>query len=310
MQEQDPLGDLPAAFVGNRVATIQEETASATWRHVPTQSNLADLISRGIDPTTLSNSTLRCNGPQWLSQEPSSWPATEFNAPTENLEIRKAHVALLQPPEDLTKRFSKLNKLIRVIAYCKRFINNCRLPKTNRQTTTLSTQDLVQARTCCVKMVQHISYAQEMKDLMEHQELAATSSLKTLHPFIDQEGLLRVGGRLQLSTLPYQAMHQMILPPNHHFTKLVVSAEHARLHHAGPQLLTASLREQFSIPRIRNLVRTTIHQPVTSSRHKQHNSSWASYQHLESNPRGHSSQQESTMLDQSNFDYEQHAAKQ
>ena len=64
-----------------------------------------------------------------------------------------------------------------------------------------------------------------MKDLMEQQEVASTSSLKTIHPFIDQEGLLRVG-RQQQSTLPYQAMHQMILPSNHHFTKLVVSAEH------------------------------------------------------------------------------------
>ena len=27
-------------FVGNRVALIQEETASASWRHVPSQSNL------------------------------------------------------------------------------------------------------------------------------------------------------------------------------------------------------------------------------------------------------------------------------
>ena len=44
-----------------------------------------------------------------------------------------------------------------------------------------------------MKMVQQISYAQEIKDLMEHQEVAATSSLKTLHPFIDQEGLLRGG---------------------------------------------------------------------------------------------------------------------
>jgi hypothetical protein len=43
-------------------------------------------------------------------------------------------------------------------------------------------------------MVPQISYAQEMKDLMEHQEVAANSSLKTLHPFIEQEGLLRVGG--------------------------------------------------------------------------------------------------------------------
>ena len=61
-------------------------------------------------------------------------------------------------------------------------------------------------------MVQQISYTQEMKDLMEQQEVASTSSLKTLHPFIDQEGLLRVGERLQQSTLPYQTMHQMILP--------------------------------------------------------------------------------------------------
>jgi hypothetical protein len=117
-------------------------------------------------------------------------------------------------------------------------------------------------------MVQQISYAQEMKDLMENQKVAATGSLKTLHPFIDQEGLLRVGGRLQQSMLPYQAMHQMILPPNHHFTRLVVSAEHTRLHHAGPQLLTASLCETFWLPRIRNLVKTVIHQCLTCYKFK------------------------------------------
>jgi hypothetical protein len=67
-------------------------------------------------------------------------------------------------------------------------------------------------------MVQQNSYVQEIKDLMEQQEVATTSSLKTLHPFIDKKGLLRVGGRLQQSTLPYQAIHLMILPTSHHFT--------------------------------------------------------------------------------------------
>ena len=93
-----------------------------------------------------------------------------------------------------------------------------------------------------MKVVQQISYPQEIKDLKKQQRIAVTSSLKTLHPFTDQEGLLRVGG-LQQSALPYEAIHQLILPVNHHFTKLVVSAEHIRLHHAGPQLLIASLRE-------------------------------------------------------------------
>jgi hypothetical protein len=76
-------------FVGNRVAFIQEETASATWRHVPTQSNPADLISRGVEPT-LSTYTLWWKGPKCLTQEPSSWPAIGFNTPTEILEIKCA----------------------------------------------------------------------------------------------------------------------------------------------------------------------------------------------------------------------------
>jgi len=53
-------------------------------------------------------------------------------------------------------------------------------------------------------MVQQLSYAQEIRNLMEQQEVAASSSLKTMHPFIDKKGLLRVGGRLLQSTLPYQ----------------------------------------------------------------------------------------------------------
>jgi hypothetical protein len=80
-------------FVGNRVALIQEETASATWRHVPTQSNPAYLISRRVDPISLSSATLWWKGPQWLTQEPSSWPTTDFNIPKDNLEIRIVHVA-------------------------------------------------------------------------------------------------------------------------------------------------------------------------------------------------------------------------
>jgi len=34
-------------FVGNSVAIIQEETSTEIWRLVPTQSNPADIISRG-----------------------------------------------------------------------------------------------------------------------------------------------------------------------------------------------------------------------------------------------------------------------
>jgi hypothetical protein len=38
-------------FVANRVSQIQELTAGCKWRHVASASNLADLISRGTNPT-------------------------------------------------------------------------------------------------------------------------------------------------------------------------------------------------------------------------------------------------------------------
>jgi len=197
-------------FVGNRVTLIQEETASASWRHVPSQSNPSDLNLSVIEPKTLSTSKLWWKGPQWLSQDPSSWPKTEMNKSTNTLEVRNVHVAFIQLPEDITQGFSNLNRSIRVFGYCKRFISKCRNTKANRKSTILSTQDNEQALICCVKIVQQISYAQEMRNLMEQQEVETSSSLNTLLHFIDKEGPLTVGGRLQQSTLPYQIMHQMI----------------------------------------------------------------------------------------------------
>jgi len=182
-------------FVGNRVATIQEETASASWTHLPSQSITADLVSSGVESTTLSTSKLWWKVPQWLIQKPTTWPTIEENTPRVYLEMRNVHVALRQSHKDITQRFSRLRKLIRVVAYCRRFINNCRHSKA-KQTATLSTQDLDQALICSVKMVQQISYTQEMTDLMEQQEVASKFSLKTIHPFVDQEVFLTIGGRL------------------------------------------------------------------------------------------------------------------
>jgi hypothetical protein len=94
-------------FVANRVEAIQEQTTSATWRHVPSQFNPAELISRGVDPITLSSSNLWWKGPPWLSHEPSSWPPSEVNSSMHNCELKTVHVARLQSPRDFTQWFSK-----------------------------------------------------------------------------------------------------------------------------------------------------------------------------------------------------------
>jgi len=73
--------------------------------------------------------------------------------------------------------------------------------------------------------------------------------LQLLHLFLDKQDYLGVGGRLQHAHLPQDSRHKLILPPTHHLIELIMD-EHLRLLHAGLQLLSASLRWQYWIPRI------------------------------------------------------------
>ena len=64
-------------FVANRVARIQSLTTGASWRHIPTSLNSADLLSRGSTPIELLNSALWNSCPSFLHNNKSSeWPAT------------------------------------------------------------------------------------------------------------------------------------------------------------------------------------------------------------------------------------------
>ncbi|KAK3724031.1 hypothetical protein QZH41_007681 [Actinostola sp. cb2023] len=63
--------------------------------------------------------------------------------------------------------------------------------------------------------------------------LKKTSSLYRLDPFLDKEGLLRVGGRLKLADIPYDEKYPMILPRKSHITSLILCHFHERVHHQG-----------------------------------------------------------------------------
>ncbi|GFX34692.1 uncharacterized protein TNCV_2514081 [Trichonephila clavipes] len=54
-------------FVQNRVAKIQELYPNQLWRHVPSDQNPADLVSRGVDPDKLLQQNLWFNGSTFLS---------------------------------------------------------------------------------------------------------------------------------------------------------------------------------------------------------------------------------------------------
>ena len=63
-------------------------------------------------------------------------------------------------------------------------------------------------------------------------QLKGGSRLLGLDPFIDEEGMLRVGGRLKNSSLQYHLKHPLILP-NNHVAELIVRWYHYRIEHGG-----------------------------------------------------------------------------
>ena len=128
-----------------------------------------------------------------------------------------------------------------------------------RRTGYLTSTELRDALHACIKIAQQQIYAQEISDLSKKGQVSAKSQLQTLYPFLDKEGYLRVGGRLQHSHLPYDSKHQLILPPALHIIELIIMNDHLRLLHAGPQLLSAYFRQQYWIPRMKQVICPVLH---------------------------------------------------
>ena len=62
-------------FVANRIAEIQRSTNPEQWRHVPGMDNPADLPTRGLSATNLSENRFWMEGPSFLKEDETTWPS-------------------------------------------------------------------------------------------------------------------------------------------------------------------------------------------------------------------------------------------
>ena len=79
------------------------------------------------------------------------------------------------------------------------------------------------AQNMIFKMVQYQSFENEIRSLKCNTRMVSKSScLFKLDPFLDSNGLLRVGGRLKKSMLGINEMHPAILPKGKLITEAIV----------------------------------------------------------------------------------------
>lgn len=100
-----------------------------------------------------------------------------------------------------------------------------------------------------VQIVQEHRFQREM--LLLEKSHVLQPSIQSLNPFIhefDDSGIhfkvIRVGGRLLQSNIPYDAKFPLLLPRDAG-VKIFVRNLHIKNYHAGPKVLMALLRQQI-----------------------------------------------------------------
>lgn len=118
-------------------------------------------------------------------------------------------------------------------AWMKRFITNTR--SSTKMRGELTAEELNEAEKHWIKATQIQSFSLEI-DLLKAGKCPNTDSrIRELKPFLDEDGLLSVGGRLQHSDLSYRERHALILPNDHRYTEMLVQYQHETIMHTCVQ---------------------------------------------------------------------------
>lgn len=257
-------------FVSARVGEIQSNCNPSQWRHIPGELNVADDVSRGI-PVNQLNGRWR-HGPEFLSLPEEDWPEDHSisdreleeqekdEVQKESRKVLAVNVAATAKEVICCNEFSSWRKLLRVTAYVQRFISNLKAKLRERtegchsvttRDVSLSPQELNEAETLWIKEAQ--------RDLVSRQ---AKGEFVQLSPFIDQYGVLRVGGRVDKALVSYDTRHPTLLPHKHWISLLITRQMH-QFGHPGVAATAAKTRTRYWILKVHDLAKTVKFRCVT-----------------------------------------------
>lgn len=255
-------------YVANRVTFITSHTTCEQWFHVSSSENPADLASRGIFPEQLAEHV------SWWAAPPR-FKLDTFVEPTPPLqevvpELRSGVTLSLNHSEpwllSWIQNHSGFQKMLRILAYLLRFIHNTHHQgKAERLADELTPCEITSALHTCIKTVQQHFFGEEFS---WQKGKPLSRRLLRLSAFLDDEGIIRVGGRLQCSDLPYSTKYPIVLPGKCHLVYLLIDHHHLVHYHLGVQALQAVLRRRYWIFQLRTIVRNRLNKCLPCYRMK------------------------------------------
>ncbi len=265
-----------SVFIENRVKEIRQ-TEDISFRYVKTDSNPADMATRGCTVAEL-NTSIWWHGPEWLQQEEPTWPTWDvdpFDQTTLDAlesEVRKTKVmyevglSCGEGPSDCDMPFgikradySSFNKLLRVTVYCSRFIAKCSAKSPHDQQVPsvpfVTSQELSEAKLSWELALQRHWFKDAFRALTDGSK---NNLVNQLGLQVDDSGLLRCHGRFENAVLTEAARKPKLLPGKDHLAKLIIESVHKTSMHSGISQTLSSIRQEYWIPQGRTRIRSVL----------------------------------------------------
>ncbi|KAH9387691.1 hypothetical protein TYRP_008885 [Tyrophagus putrescentiae] len=227
-----------------RIRKISKLAPTATFRHVTTKENLADIASRGATMAQLVKVK------QWLEagELPSS---TQFEHTLSSQVMTVSTMPTTDPNQCRCTRYATYQLAVGTYRYVARLLKRMS-PKYD------DLPELDLALIFLIREVQQNHFQHHIADVDAAANITfdKQSLLRNFGAHLDQHGLVRLRTRIEQSVnFSYEEVHPIILPPHCHFSRLVIANTHHQLFHPGVERTCSSIRERFFIINQRRMVK-------------------------------------------------------
>ncbi|XP_062594609.1 uncharacterized protein LOC134256031 [Saccostrea cucullata] len=226
-------------YVANRVDRIRRATSPSQWNFVATENNPADQATRYQEAHKIENS-MWLKGPPLLQFKDQE----SFNLinPDEDKELKlssfKTEVKEMEGiGSERFTRFSSWHSLVKALANINRLAARFSKRSSLKDPLTLYKE----AEQFILKTIQQEFYSKELNCLYSNQPLPKNSSILPLSPILDEEGLLRVGGRLRRANLPTGEKTPILILGKHYIATLLFRHFHESIYHQGRRLTEGAI---------------------------------------------------------------------
>ena len=244
--------DSKDVYVANRVAEIQTLVSSLqiSIMHVPTESNLADLLSRGCTTNKLKSSIWQ-HGPDWLITQ--HYPKQTHVHVAINELVVEINPINLVPPVLYLDRISSCTRAINIMGKVLSFIKSKLDP--------LLSLVMQEQRLHCNSIYSHLANPKI------NVSIDVKNTIKDLNLHLNNN-VIRAQGRLIKSELPLDSQTPLFIPNRSRLVNLFVQHIHNTHFHCGVSHTLSVFRLSFWSPKIHTRVKSLLLRCVTCRRQR------------------------------------------